>query len=448
MKRRFFYISWIIFLLLGSVVLYFYPKLIIATGYSAKKVCSCIFATGREIDEVKKNEMFYSILPFIDLKVDTRIKSVISTFKGLSSQTAIFREGFGCILLDGKDNYNVQFPSAMIAFEQQNSNLDSSYIWNEGLTHGTNKQMLDVAIENAFDVGNELNNKRTTSVLVIHNDTIIGERYASPFSKDTPQLGWSMTKSMMNTFIGMMVMNGKLDVLQHNLFPEWAKDNRKNITLHNLLQMNSGLTWDEDYTSVSDATTMLYKSEDISLIARQKELKHDIGEHWYYSSGSSNLISKFIRNYFRNDSDYHSFLKRRLFDPLEMKSAFIEPDESGTFIMSSYGYATPRDWAKFGLLYLNNGVWNGKRLLPEQWIDYTTANAKGSEGKYGAHFWLNLNGVDFPNAPHDMFYAAGHQGQYVFIIPSKNIVIVRMGTDDLNFDANSFVKEVLASIAK
>src|SRR5690606_16474783 len=106
----------------------------------------------------------------------------------------------------------------------------------------------DVVIENAFDIGNELKNKRTTSIIVIHNDTIIGERYTSIFSKETPQLGWSMTKSMMNTFIGMMVMNGKLDVLQHNLFPEWAKDNRKNITLHNLLQMNSGLEWDEDYT--------------------------------------------------------------------------------------------------------------------------------------------------------------------------------------------------------
>ncbi|HRO74512.1 MAG TPA: serine hydrolase, partial [Saprospiraceae bacterium] len=184
-----------------------------------------------------------------------------------------------------------------------------------------------------FNSDDNLTTKQTTSILVIHNDTLVAERYAPPFDRNMSQLGWSMTKSWMNAYIGLLVKDSLTGIDKSNLFPEW-QDERKDITLKNLLNMDSGLQWNEDYKTVSDATRMLYFSEDVSAIALSKPLTYSPGTHWYYSSGTTNLISKYIRNLSGKETDYLSYLKNRLFNKLGMTSAFIETDESGLLIGS------------------------------------------------------------------------------------------------------------------
>ncbi len=434
--------AFIFFGCIGGAVLYFYPRLEVATGYAAKKTCTCIFATGRNLEEVIANDLYFSILNLIRHDVSSEAKTVTSSFRGISPKTAIFRPGLGCILLDGADNHHVFYPEVKQEANTNNDAFKAQLMW----TKGTNAQKLQQAVDHAFDPEGQLTHKRTSAVVVIHRDTLLIEKYAGPFKAESPQLAWSMTKSLMNAWIGILVQEGACRRNDSNLFPGWTQDGRKNITLEQLLQMNSGLEWEENYSTVCDATRMLYKSEDVSAIALSKPLQFCPGTFWYYSSGTSNLISKYIRNKMNNDKEYLGYLKIHLFDKLGMTSAFVEPDETGTLIGSSYGYATPRDWAKFGLLYLHDGLWNGNRILPEGWVTFSSTAAAGSNGKYGAQFWLNKNGIQYPDAPHDLLIADGYQGQFVFIVPSHEAVIVRMGTGGEYFDPNTFLKEILEAL--
>jgi CubicO group peptidase (beta-lactamase class C family) len=168
--------------------------------------------------------------------------------------------------------------------------------------------------------------------------------------------------------------------------------------------------------------------------AANKPLAHPPGSHWSYSSGTTNLIAWLHRRTFDELGDYLAFPRRRLFDPLGMASALIEPDASGTFVGSSYMYATPRDWARLGLLYLRDGVWNGTRLLPAGWVDYSLTPAPAApKGEYGAQIWLNrgtgTDGADrpHPELPRDMFYLSGFEGQNVVVVPSADLIVVRLG---------------------
>lgn len=427
---------------LTALVITYFPMLSIATGYTAKKVCTCTFLSKRDKQEIVRNDLYFSILSNVDVDIDIPKNIVTTSIFGLAPQTAVFRKGIGCILLDGADDYHVKFNANELLDAKVDTFFKQKYI-----TAGTDQNKLQQAIDHAFDPDNQLIEKRTSAVLVIHKDTLIAEKYAPPFNAAMAQLGWSMTKSLMNAFAGILQQQGKLKLDQNNLFKAWSNDERRDISIKNLLQMNSGLEWEEDYTTSSDATQMLYNAEDVSAIPIRKKINTKRGESWYYSSGTSNILSKYYRNLL-GDSIYRTFLNTHLFAPLGMNSALIETDETGTFIGSSYGYATPRDWAKFGLLYLHDGVWNGKRLLPEGWTTFTGSEAAGSGGKYGAHFWLNKNGVQYPDAPHDMLIADGYQGQFVFVIPSHDAVIVRMGTGGSHFDVNAFLKEVLATLPK
>lgn len=442
-KKIWIYSSLLIFLLLAGAIYKFYPQLGVATGYAAKKVCSCTFATDRKQSEVEKDELYFSVLPFVKNVMDDSQKSVTSTFLGFQAQTAVYRSGLGCILIRDKDDYKVVFPKTTRDFNRGFTIPDHPLI-----TNGTNVQLLSQAIESQFNKDGDLKTKQTTAVLVFHRDTLIAERYAPAFTRDMPQLGWSMTKSWINAFAGLLVRDGLVSLDSSHLFAEWEKDKRNGITLRNLLNMESGLDWVEDYATYSDATRMLYFSDNVSNIPLEKSLAFKPGTHWYYSSGTTNIISRYFKNILGDENRYLTFLQQRLFDELDMKSAFIETDESGLLIGSSYGYATPRDWAKFGLLYLHDGVWNGKRILPEGWIDFTKTQVSDSKGKYGAHFWLNQNGSQYPDAPFDMYNADGFLGQYVFVIPSHDVVIVRMGTGKTGFDENTFLKSILANIPK
>jgi hypothetical protein len=195
---------------------------------------------------------------------------------------------------------------------------------------------------------------------------------------------------------------------------------------------------------------MLYQKADMGGFTATHRLKNKPGTQFYYSSGNTNILSRIIRQTV-GDSLYYTFPYDQLLYKLGMYSAVIEPDASGSFVGSSYMYATARDWARFGLMYLNDGVFNKERILPEGWVKESIKAVSGEHRGYGFQIWLNA-GSDttirrYPDAPADMFYADGFEGQYIFIIPSKNLVVVRLGlTQHNNFDVNKFLGELLTAV--
>ena len=313
--------------------------------------------------------------------------------------------------------------------------------------------------ERAFTEPDPAKPRRTRAVIVLYDGRIIAERYAAGFSRETPQLGWSMTKSVTNALVGVLVKEGKLKLRDPAPVPEWRSpgDPRAAITLDNLLRMSSGLRFKEDYKNPrSDAIRMLLAEPDAGAYAAEKPLEVAPNSRWSYSSGTANIISRIVRQSAGGSlSDFTAFAHRALFDRVGMASAVIEPDPSGTFVGSSFMYATPRDWARFGLLYLNDGVWKNERILPEGWVKYsTTPTPNAPKGEYGAQFWLNAGRSGqpedrwMPKVPPDMYSLRGLEGQYVSIIPSKKLVIVRLGLSvgEKVWDQEQFIADVLDAL--
>ncbi|WP_457617598.1 serine hydrolase domain-containing protein [Lutibacter sp.] len=429
-------------LAVGYLIYSTYTKLDIITGYASKNEASIIFLAHRTQASAKNEDNNFSPIKLAKNTVNREEKSVTATVFGLKKRTAVFREGLGAVLMiEGvKDSLKYEIPKRDFKFV----NLPYPYGDNpqkDTIFNNVNYNELSKAVDNSFS-----SYKKTRAVVVIYKDQIIAEKYAEGFDKNTPILGWSMTKSITSAVLGVLEKKGKISVNQINLFAAWENDERSKITLNDLLHMNSGLAWDEDYNNISDVTKMLFLDIDMSKTQMNKPLVGAPDNSWNYSSGTTNLLSGFIRNQFKTHQEYLDFWYSALIDKIGMHSMVLETDLAGNYVGSSYGWATPRDWAKFGLLYLHNGNWNGEQLLNESWVNYTATPTNGSNGQYGAHFWLNAGGV-YPNAPTDLFSCNGYQGQRVFIIPSKELVVVRMGlTEGEAFNFNSFLREIITSI--
>ena len=427
-----------------GIIIYNYPRLNIITGFSAKSVCSCTFEAGRDLASIEAGDNGFSPINLAKNVINNNEKSVTSTVFGLKARKAIYKKGIGCVLLP-KNYKDVQIKPNRIFLNNELKYPYGDLPQKDTLYTTVNYSALNTAVANAFDKPGDTV-KRTRAVVVIYKNQIIAEKYAKGFTKDTKLLGWSMTKSIASAVLGVLEKQGKINVNQTNLFPEWENDERSKITLNNLLQMNSGLEWTEDYNNISDVTKMLFLAEDMTKIQLEKPLKSKPNESWNYSSGTTNLLSRFIRNQFKTHQEYLDFWYAELIDKIGMSSMVIETDVSGNYIASSYGWATARDWAKFGLLYLNEGNWNGAQILNKSWVDYTKIPTNTSNGRYGAQFWLNAGGV-YPNVPKDLFSCNGYQGQHIFIIPSKDVVIVKFGlTEHPDFNLDKFLSETLAAL--
>jgi CubicO group peptidase (beta-lactamase class C family) len=425
-----------------------YPQLDLISGFSAKSVASAHFIDGRDLKTIQLGD---NDIPKVDWAANTVNevgKFATSTVYGLKERRAIYREGLGATLIN--DDFDVSKPYEVPKRIVNKSDLEYPY----GVGEPSNYYMpridyekLDKAVADAFDK-NGKKKKRTRSVIVIYKDQIIAEKYVDGFNKSSKILGWSMTKSLTATYFGILQKQGKINIMDPAPIDEWKNDGRSKITINDLLHMNSGLEWEEDYGKISDVTKMLFQAEDMSQSQIKKAAKYGPGKHWHYSSGTTNLLSGILRKQFRTHQEYLDFWYNGLFDKIGMNSALVETDMAGNFVGSSYGWATTRDWAKFGLLYLHKGNWNGEQLFDESWAKYVAAPTNTSNGRYGAQFWLNASG-HFPDVPRDMFYCNGYQGQMVAIIPSCDLVIVRMGlSEEPEFDFNRFLKNVVSSIKR
>lgn len=436
---------------------YAWRALPIISGYGAKNLCSCVFVSGRVVEDVKANELKVNpLLSVGTFKLNWSDSSAVGSVFGLVKKKAIYRKGLGCTLINDITEEELRNQKIVLAEIEQPS--DSSYwpfgkVIKDTLFENVDYDKLKLAIDNAFVETDPSVKLNTRGVVVVYKDQIIGEQYVDGFNEKTPQMGWSMTKSITATLIGMLAKDNLLDIYQKAPIDIWKNDERNEITIDHLMRMSSGLAWEEVYSGPSTAVSMLYEKADMGGFASMQPLKYNPDEVWYYSSGTSNILSKIIRT--TTADSYYNYVRERLFSPLGMTSAVIEPDASGTYVGSSYMYASPRDWAKFGLLYLNNGNWNGEQLLPKDWITYvSTPTDAAPTAEYGAHFWLNANEasddhyVYYPDAPKDLYSANGFEGQRVFIIPSKDMVIVRLGQTKKrgSFDFNKFLREVIASV--
>ena len=439
-------------LLLIIIIIYFrfttYPKLDLISGFTSKSIASCHFIDNRSQESIEKGDNDIPLLDLATNKINEEGKFATSSVYGLKERKAIYREGIGATLIN--DNFDISKPYLVPKRIKLANNLPFPYGDKEPkdtVFSTVDYAKLEKAIANAFDVAGE-KNKRTRSVLVLYKDKLIGEKYEIGFTKDSKLLGWSMTKSITGTMFGVLQRQKKFDIYKPAPVAEWQNDERKIITTNDLLHMNSGLEWVENYNTICDATIMLFESEDMAKVQLEKPALYKPDTHWNYSSGTSNLLAAILRKQFKTHQEYLDFWYSALIDKIGMNSTVIETDMVGNYVGSSYAWATTRDWSKFGLLYLHKGNWNGEQILDESWVKYVSTPTNTSKGDYGAQFWLNAGGK-YKDAPRDMFYCSGFQGQKVFIIPSLDLVIVRMGlTDDLEFDFNLFLKEVTASVRK
>ncbi|MBG6110950.1 CubicO group peptidase (beta-lactamase class C family) [Flavobacterium sp. CG_9.10] len=423
-----------------------YPKLDLISGFSAKSIASGHFIDHRSQSTIEKGDNDIKMIDYAENSINDAGKFAVASVYGLKERKAIYREGLGATLIT--NDFDVTKPYEVPKRIKLNNNLPFPYGNKDPLdTVFTNVDYakLNVAVANAFDKKGELS-KRSRSVLVIYKDKIIAEKYDTGFNKDSKILGWSMTKSVTATLFGILQKQGKYDIYKPAPIPQWQKDDRKIITTNDLLHMNSGLEWEENYSTICDATNMLFQAKDMTRIQLEKPTAFKPNAHWNYSSGTTNLLSGILRKQFKTHQEYLDFWYSALIDKIGMNSMVVETDMAGNFVGSSYGWATTRDWSKLGLLYLHKGNWNGTTLFDESWAKYVATPTAGSNGKYGAHFWLNAGGR-FPDVPRDMYFCSGYQGQMVAIIPSLDLVIVRMGlVEDPKFDFNGMLSGIIASI--
>ncbi len=432
----------LLLVLVAAYFIFLRPQLRIGAGYAAKHACSCHVIQGRELADILREDLNFSILSSVRLRPAENGESVTASFWGVVSRTA-YRQGLGCVLLNDDDR---PLPPMLPQLSQLPAVTDNR-LGSDTSAVTTESPFDTAALRAAVDYGMApVAGGGARGIVVVRHDSVIFEAYGPGYDRDTRLLGWSMTKSLTNTVIGMLVGEGKLDVQSSFLFPQWAKDERSAITLTNLLQMSSGLEWDESYGGVTDATRMLHTAPDMSAYARAKPAASPPDSVWAYSSGTTNLLVRLAAEQFAGPAAFQYYLYDSLFSRIGATSFVVETDQAGRPVGSSYGWATARDWAKLGQLYLRDGIWAGERILPAGWIKFSTTPAPAAPDRdYGAQIWLP--GPDMPNAPADLFMFRGFQDQRVFVLPSLDAVVVRLGhNDDKTADFDGFLSRVVKAL--
>lgn len=410
------------------------PSLIrVAAGYSAKMVCSNVFIAGRAADEVLEVDVQapgHPILKLMSVAVDTEKATVSAGLFGLFGKgLAVARDNGGCATVPDGD----VAAAKVFAQEPPAEGGDPQALWPQGdRVEPSQNPIVSTILDDDGATGPGMR-----AVVVVKNGRIVGERYGDGFSFTTPLLGWSMTKTVNAALIGTLVKAGKMSTDATGLFESWKGDDRARISLADLMAMSSGLEFNEDYGDVTDVTRMLYLKPDMAGFAEDKPLTGDIGKVWSYSSGTAVMLSRLWQDAVGNKALALGWPRKALFDPLGMTSAILETDARGTFVGSSYLYATGHDWARFGQFLADDGVWNGVPLLPAGFVAWMREAAPASNGQYGrGQLWLegpeddetdgrtSDKGIEMPA---DTFWLLGHDGQSITVVPSQKLVVVRLG---------------------
>jgi CubicO group peptidase (beta-lactamase class C family) len=423
--------------------------LIVGTAYAAKIVCSSVFVAGRDEGDVFKTDVQAPGSPIMrafKVNVDHERKRVSVTFLGFVGRSvAVYRDGLGCASVENGDADRVQ--AATLAGSGPLP-VDAALPWPQG-EGATLLPKLDAILGSS-----DLTGPGMRGVVVVQHGRIVAEAYGEGFTKDTRLLGWSMTKTVTAGLVGRMMAEGHLQFDQKALMAGWSGDTRKDIALSDLLGMQSGLEFEEAYGDVNDTTRMLFLEPDMAGFVAAKPAQSPAGTVFNYSTGTSVLISRIWMDHLASHDEALAYPRKALFGPLGMASAVMEADASGTFVGGSYLYATARDWARYGQFLLQDGVWNGVRLLPEGYVTHMRTGTPASGYSYSeAQSWIAGPG-DVWNAseglPEDTFWLRGHDGQSVAIIPSLDMVVVRMGLtpSSLDYKPQPMIKALIASLGQ
>lgn len=450
-------ILYALLLLMGYAFYYAWRAAPILTGYGTKVLCSCTMVGGRSANDVINVELGSFPMSLGTFQFNPEDSSTTGSVFGLAGKKAIYRKGLGCTLINEiteeelrRQSYHTYEP---VAADPDTIPWPYGDKLDQPIPEGIDQEQLRATVTRAFRESGKEKLRNTRAVIVVYKGVIVAESYGEGFNRKSMHMGWSMTKGITNAVVGILIRQGRLSIDQPAPVDLWKQDDRKTITLNHLLHASSGLEWVELYGGPSDATNMLFKKKDMGLFAATHPLKDVPGARFYYSSGTTNLISRIIRQAIGDDG-YYGFYRRELFSKIGATSIVVEPDAGGTFVGSSYAFGTARDWARFGLLFLNDGMANGERILPEGWVLYTTRPAPGAgRGQYGAQFWLNAGSPEdpsdrlYPDIPPDLYFADGFAGQNIFILPSRKLVVVKLSESHGDFlDDSAFLAAIISAL--
>jgi CubicO group peptidase (beta-lactamase class C family) len=418
----------------------------VLTGFVSHTLCANTFVAGLEPGKVYAEAVHpmpgVSLIDWaIRYRVDRVRREVGVTWAGGFASRSVHREGLGCLVVIGE---SAPFPSAIPRAPGSGDPTPPAPL--EGRASiAPADAALETAVDRAFAEPEPSPTRRTKAVVVVREGRIVAERYASGYGFDTPLLGYSMAKSIVNALVGILVREGRLSVSQPAPVPAWRveRDPRQAITIDHLLRMTSGLALAETHSGFDPVSRMLYLERDMAGFAERARLEAAPGTRFDYTSGNTLILSRIVRDAVGGRAeDVLSFAQRELFGPLGMRGVTFELDATGTPVGSTYVLAPARDWARFGLLYLNDGMVDGRRVLPEGWVAYSSTRTLGTN--YAAGFWLPGD----PFWPPDAFFASGMLGQNVVIVPAERIVLVRVGLTDGGDQDRSGVGRLLVDVMK
>ncbi len=400
----------------------------VGTALAAKQLCSLAYVSGLDRGFTRTAFVEPHVWPLgmdLEVRYDDAARSVETTGFRLWSARARYRPGLGCTLL------HRDAVLADLALPDMTVTPISADPEHAGASFDT--AALERALDGAFAEPAGGPPRNTLAVVILHEGRLVAERYGADIDETTALPGWSMTKSVTASLVGILVRQNRLDVDAAGAIVEWrgSDDPRAAITVDHLLRMTSGLAIREDQTGADPNSHMLYLEADGAAYSARRPLQAEPGIHWEYMSGNTVLASRRIREITGGSLEsVIGFARTQLFEPLGMATAVLEPDPSGTPVGSSFMLASARDWARLGQLYLNGGRWNGRHILSADWIDYVTRHTPTSgEENYGAGFWINdaSEAPRWPTLPPDTYAADGFQHQRIFIVPSQQLVVVRLG---------------------
>ncbi len=428
-----------------------WTRLPIITAYAAKGMCSSVFLAHKTQKRVEAEDLSFFPISLAKSTIDYNQKTVTTSVFGLAKRKAIYREGLGAVLVLQKQEETLKaaaFPIPAPGYSPDTVAWPKGDVLPAEKCTGVKYKQLNELLDTCFDAPGNKPFKKTLGIAVVYNNQLIAEKYLNGYDFNTMFHGWSMTKTITGALAGILADEGKLNLDEPAGFREWKNDARKDIKVKDIIQMSSGLDWIENYFTVSDATIMLMHKDDMLASVLDNKLAFPPGKHWRYSSGDANLLSGIIRNRINNDANYHNFIYTKLFYPTGMLHTKVETDGNGLFVASSYCYGATRDWARFGMLFLNNGVFAGDTILSKKWIDFMKTPAKASNGSYAGTFWLKESHPEraLKDVPDDVFFADGFLGQRVYVIPSKKLVVVRMGYGLSNFNMNNFLRGIIQTL--
>lgn len=437
--------SWLIVPVVAVAIFAGYDRskdLPVGMGFATKYLCSKVFNTGLPADQVIHQFLAPKVQPiplFWQIAIDYEQRSVTLSsqlpFIDLVPVTAQHRPNMGCTLAIEKTPQQL-LSEQITGFS--GTPLNPNTVWplgsSDSLTKvpGIDSEALNRAVQSAFIEYDRPRN--TTSLLVAYDGQLIAERYAQGISQEKPLLGWSMTKTVTGTLIGTLVDQERLALDESAPVPGWQGTPYQSITLRDLMNMSSGLEFDENYKGISDASQMLYLHPQHAAYAGVRPQTSAAAETFNYSTGETALLAQIVQQSVGGSSQQaYDYFQQQLFQPIGIRSAFIEFDESGHFAGGAYAFMKARDWLRLGQLYLQKGRWQEQQIVSSDWIDFVTQPAPTTI-KYGGQLWLNHQGVHWPELPQDAFYFAGHQGQRLVVIPSQKLVVLRTGVTEDNDD--------------